>query len=100
MTTTYWEDPADYPSFRDEREAELKTEIETLKFDLEQAEKAIAELQGKLDNHTDALEECLEWFRDRQDIGDLDETGQPTPNAEMKMGNMVEEALGRGWHKF
>ena len=92
---TYWEDPADYPNAREERERELLTEIDTTRYDLEQAEKAIAKLQAKVDNLTDALEEVLEWARDNQDVVDGDD-GQPQPDQIMKIANMVEEALGRG----
>ena len=88
MTITYWEDPSDYPSFREEREAALRDE-------LEQAEKAIATLQAKVDNMTSLLEEILEWCRDNQDVVDGDD-GQPQPDAIMKWANEIEEVLGRG----
>jgi hypothetical protein len=41
-----------------------------------------------------ALEECLEYFAERQDGEYVD--GRPVGNAEMRLGQMVEEALGRG----
>ena len=114
MTTTYWEDPADYPNAAQEREAELKTEIETLKFDLEQAEKAIDELedaratgnrlieenaalQGKVENMTSLLEEILEYRQDNYDV-DPDPTGghHDVPNWFMRIGTEIEDVLGRG----
>jgi predicted transcriptional regulator len=49
---------------------------------------------NKIDRLTAALEECLEYFQERQDGEYID--GKPVGNAEMRLGQMVEEALGRG----
>ncbi len=40
------------------------------------------------------LDECLEYFEDRYDVIDGD-YGQPAPNKEMRMGQMIEMALRR-----
>jgi hypothetical protein len=42
-----------------------------------------------------ALEECLSYFEDREDV--LDGTdGQPRPNEAMRLASTIREALGRG----
>jgi hypothetical protein len=51
----------------------------------EVAERRIAEL-------TVALEEALEYFKDRYDVVDGD-YGEQRPNKEMQMGQMIDEAL-------
>jgi predicted nuclease with TOPRIM domain len=84
MSRFRWEDPADYPNAK----AELEAEVETLREEV----KNLIDEKAKL---RDALEEVLEWARDNQDVVDGDD-GQPQPDAVMRIGNMVEEALGRG----
>jgi len=49
----------------------------------------------KIDRLTAALEECLEYFQERYD-GETFSDGTVSRNEEMKLGQMVEEALGRG----
>jgi len=65
--------PYDYASPLDEARAEIRT------------------LQDENDKLINALQECLDWFEDRQDA-DCDETGF-IPNEEMKMAAMLKEIL-------
>lgn len=52
----------------------------------EVAERRIVEL-------TTALEEALEYFRDNYDVVDGPDDGGPRPNKEMRLGQMIDEAL-------
>ena len=54
------------------------------KYAREQAEGRIAELKA-------ALEEALEYFRDRYDV--IDGEDGPRPNKEMRLGTMIDETL-------
>lgn len=78
--------PADYFDMpnADRADAELQTLVDARKADL-------AKLVAERDNYRDALEECLDWFKDRYDA-DCDQDGY-IPNEEMKMGMMVDELL-------
>jgi hypothetical protein len=49
---------------------------------------------GMLPKLVEALEECLEYFEERYDVVDGD-GGTQRPNAEMKLGLMIKEALGK-----
>jgi len=49
----------------------------------------------KAERMVEVLEECLEYFKDRYD-GETFSDGTVSRNEEMKLGQMVEEALGRG----
>jgi len=51
--------------------------------------------QSELRRARAALEECLEYFQERYD-GETFSDGTVSRNAEMRLGQMVEEALGRG----
>lgn len=55
------------------------------KYDVEKHTSRILEL-------TIALEEALEYFKDRYDVRDGD-NGEQRPNKEMQMGQMIDEAL-------
>jgi len=50
--------------------------------------------QSELRRARAALEECLEYFQERQDGEYID--GKPVGNQPMRMASMIEEALGRG----
>ena len=86
MTSTYWEDPSDYPNAK----AELTAERDSLHDEN-------AKLQAKIDNMTSLLEEILEYCQDNYDV-DPDPSGghHDVPNWFMRTGTEIEEALGRG----
>ena len=52
----------------------------------------IDRLETRIKKLTDALEECAEYFDDHSDVIDGPD-GQPLPNKEMKLLQMIEEAL-------
>jgi hypothetical protein len=60
---------------------------------MDEARAVIEGLEKENDRLLGALDECLEWFEDRQDA-DCDQDGY-IPNAEMKMAAMIREILER-----
>lgn len=71
------------------------TELELL-FDEVRDLRAAAEREAKIASNrikelTTALEEALEYFKDRYDIRDGEDG--PRPNEEMQLGTMIDEAL-------
>ncbi len=94
MTYDQWKttDPRDYepeaeqePSDLELAEIHLHEVQETAKHNAKVAADRVAEL-------TTALEEALEYFKERYDIRDR-AGGQQLPNEEMRLGTMIDEAL-------
>ena len=52
----------------------------------------IAALTKRIATLESALEECLEYFKDRSDVVD-GSYGEPAPNKEMQFANLITEAL-------
>lgn len=77
-------------------EEDERTELDLVYDDLYQAKedaKCAAEVAAKrILELTVALEEALEYFKDRYDVRDGD-NGEQRPNKEMQMGQMIDEAL-------
>lgn len=62
--------------------------------DMTPEEEKIAFLESRMGKLEAALNECAEYFDNRSDISnDHDEDGSPRPNKEMRMLQMIEEAL-------
>lgn len=93
MTYDQWKttDPRDY-----EPEEDQPSEIEELELTLfevrrcAQAERLAAERRIK--ELESALEEALEYFKDKYDVVD-GSYGEPRPNKEMALGQMIDIAL-------
>lgn len=62
--------------------------------DMTAEEEKIAFLENRMDKLEAILGECADYFDSRSDISnDHDEDGSPRPNKEMRMLQMIEEAL-------
>lgn len=94
MSYDQWKttNPRDYEPEPEEEPSELELVYqqlhetqETAKHEAQVAANRIKELEA-------ALEEALEYFKDRYDVRDGSD-GVPAPNKEMQMGQMIDEAL-------
>lgn len=94
MTYDQWKttDPRDYEPEEEQELSELEIAeemIRELKDDLKTADSVHAARVKELES---ALHECLEYFEARYDVKDGD-YGEQSPNEEMRLGTMVDEAL-------
>jgi hypothetical protein len=78
-------DPEDEPS-------ELELVYEQLHQAKEDAKYAAQAQADRIKTLEAALEEALEYFKDKYDVKDGPEGGQ-LPNEEMRLGQMIDEAL-------
>jgi regulator of replication initiation timing len=94
MTYDSWKttDPRDYLPEPEEEPSELETVYEKLK-EVEEIAKHDAQVAAsRIKELTAALEEALEYFKDNYDVVD-GSYGEPSPNKEMCLGQMIDEAL-------
>lgn len=94
MTYDLWKttDPREYERDAEEEPTELELVYEQL-HEARQEAKYIAERNAaRIKELTIALEEALEYFRDHSDVNDGD-YGEPSPNKEMQLASMIDEAL-------
>jgi len=98
MTYDQWKttDPRElYPDLEDPREPE-PTELDLVYdelHDLKETAKHDAQVAAyRIKELTAALEEALEYFKDNYDVVDGAE-GEQRPNKEMRLGQMIDEAL-------
>ena len=94
MTYDQWKttDPRDYEPEPEEGPTELETMYEALHEVQEQAKHDAQVAADRIKKLESALEEALEYFKDRYDIRDGAE-GQQLPNTEMQIGMMIDETL-------
>jgi hypothetical protein len=94
MTYDQWKttDPRDYLPEPEEEPSELEMVCAELHEVKETAKHEAEVVAYRIKELTAALEETLEYFKDRYDIKD-GAGGQQLPNEEMRLGQMIDEAL-------
>lgn len=94
MTYDQWKttDPRDYEPEPEEGPTELEEVYLTLHEIQRSAKAAALEAENRIKELTTALEEALEYFKDRYDVVD-GSYGEPSANKEMQLGQMIEETL-------
>jgi hypothetical protein len=94
MTYDQWKttDPREYLQEPEEEPSELETVYDRLR-EVEETAKWDAKLAAaRIKELTAALEEALEYFKDNYDVVDGPD-GEQRPNKEMRLGQMIDEAL-------
>lgn len=94
MTYDQWKttDPRDYEPEPEQEPTELERVYDELCRAQDNAKHAEQVAAARIMELTAALEEALEYFKDRYDIRDGAE-GQQLPNEEMSLGQMIDETL-------
>ena len=94
MTYDRWKttDPRDYEPEPEQEPSELELVYEQLADAQADAKHAAEVAAGRIKELECALEEALDYFKDRYDVNDGD-YGEPSPNKEMRLGQMIDEAL-------
>lgn len=85
-------DPRDYEPEQEQEPSELELVYDMLHEAKEDAKHASTVSHRRIVELTAALEEALEYFKDRYDVVDGD-YGEPRPNKEMRLGQMIDETL-------
>ena len=96
MTYDQWKttDPREYIQhpYDEDEPTELELVYEKLEEAREDAKWAADRATSRIKELTAALEEALEYFKERYDIRDGADS-QQLPNKEMRLGQMIDEAL-------
>jgi hypothetical protein len=100
MTYDQWKttDPRDYEPEEEREPSELEVVYEQLRDVLETAVYDANVSANRIKKLESALEEALEYFKERYDIKDIKDIkdgkgGQQLPNEEMRIGQMIDETL-------
>jgi hypothetical protein len=94
MTYDQWKttDPRDYEPEEEREPSELEVSYEKLRETQETAAYDAKVAADRIRRLEAALEEALEYFKDRYDVVDGD-YGEPRPNKEMSLGQMIDIEL-------